>query len=77
MARGQQKIQSQQKAGEKAAKAKKQSGHSAADQKKSANAMLVHSCSVCKAQMPDPKTYKQHFENKHPKNELPAELKEI
>jgi hypothetical protein len=29
------------------------------------------------ALMPDPKTYKQHFENKHPKNELPAELKEI
>lgn len=24
--------------------------------------------------MPDPKTYKQHFENKHPKNALPAEL---
>jgi hypothetical protein len=29
------------------------------------------------AQMPDPKTYKQHFENKHPKNEVPAELKDI
>jgi hypothetical protein len=27
--------------------------------------------------MPDPKTYKQHFENKHPKNELPDDLKEI
>lgn len=27
--------------------------------------------------MPDPKTYKQHFENKHPKADLPAELKEI
>merc|ERR1719450_470550 len=27
--------------------------------------------------MPDPKTYKQHFENKHPKNPLPAELKEV
>merc|ERR1719367_1292448 len=24
--------------------------------------------------MPDPKTYKQHFENKHPKNPLPSEL---
>merc|ERR1719391_1740497 len=24
--------------------------------------------------MPDPKTYKQHFENKHPKNPLPADL---
>jgi len=27
--------------------------------------------------MGDPKTYKLHFENKHPKNELPAELKDI
>ena len=34
MARGQQKIQSQQKAAEKAAKQKKQAGHSANDQKK-------------------------------------------
>merc|ERR1712113_1295573 len=32
---------------------------------------------VCKAQMPDPKTYKQHFENKHSKLPLPAELKDI
>ncbi|CAF0765682.1 unnamed protein product, partial [Didymodactylos carnosus] len=29
------------------------------------------------AQMPDPKTYRQHFENKHPKNDLPDELKEV
>ena len=27
--------------------------------------------------MPDPKTYKQHFENKHPKNPLPDELKDV
>ena len=27
--------------------------------------------------MPDPKTYKQHFENKHPKNDLPEDLKNI
>ncbi|XP_063701513.1 zinc finger protein 706-like [Culicoides brevitarsis] len=77
MARGQQKVQSQQKAQEKAAKLKKQQGHSAADQKKAASKALVFSCSVCKSQMPDPKTYKQHFENKHPKNELPAELKDV
>lgn len=24
-------------------------------------------------QVPDPKTYKQHFENKHPKSPLPPE----
>ncbi|KAG7207154.1 hypothetical protein KM043_008844 [Ampulex compressa] len=77
MARGQQKIQSQAKAAEKAAKVKKQQGHSANDQKKAAQKALVHVCSVCKAQMPDPKTYKQHFENKHPKNELPEDLKNI
>ena len=34
MARGQQKIQSQQKAAEKAAKLKKQAGHNSSDQKK-------------------------------------------
>jgi len=77
MARGHQKIQSQQKAQEAAAKRKKQEGHSASDQKKAAGAALKAQCSVCKAQMPDPKTYKQHFENKHPKNDLPNELKDI
>lgn len=71
MARGQQKIQSQQKNAEKQAKQKKGQG---ADQKKAAQAALVYSCTVCKTQMPDLKTYKQHFENKHPKNELPPEL---
>jgi len=77
MARGQQKVQSQQKAQEKAAKLKKQQGHSASDQKKAAEKALVHVCSVCKAQMPDPKTYKQHFENKHSKLALPDDLKEL
>ncbi|KAL3285105.1 hypothetical protein HHI36_019229 [Cryptolaemus montrouzieri] len=77
MARGQQKLQSQQKSAEKAAKVKKQQGHSANDQKKAAQKALQHICSVCKSQMPDPKTYKQHFENKHPKAELPDFLKNI
>ena len=45
MARGQQKIQSQQKAAEKAAKLKKQQGTS---QKKSAAAALTFQCVVCK-----------------------------
>lgn len=27
--------------------------------------------------MPDPKTYKQHFENKHPKNDMPEDLKAV
>ncbi|RZF49169.1 hypothetical protein LSTR_LSTR008455 [Laodelphax striatellus] len=75
MARGQQKIQSQAKAAEKAAKQKKQQGHSAQDQKKAAAKALNFACCVCKAQMPDPKTYKQHFENKHPKCDLPEDLK--
>lgn len=48
MARGQQKLQSQAKAAEKAAKVKKQQGHSANDQKKAAQKALVHVCSVCK-----------------------------
>lgn len=48
MARGQQKLQSQAKAAERAAKAKKQQGHSATDQKKAAQKALVHVCAVCK-----------------------------
>ena len=77
MARGQQKLQSQAKNQEKQQKAKKQQGHNANTQKKAAQAALVHVCSVCKAQMPDPKTYRQHFENKHPKNDLPDDLKDV
>lgn len=101
MARGHQKAQSQAKTLEKTAKAKKQQGHSANEQKKAAQKALVHACVICKvcvvclcacvasgahvlhpvrsvqSQMPDPKTYKQHFENKHPKSELPEELKDV
>jgi hypothetical protein len=73
MARGQQKIQSQQKAQEKAKKAAKANGP---DQKKAAQAALTWQCAVCKSQMPDPKTYKQHFESKHPKAPMPEELKD-
>lgn len=51
MARGQQKLQSQAKAQEKAAKAKKQAGHSANDQKKAAQKALVFVCSVCKVRI--------------------------
>jgi len=45
MARGQQKIESQQKNAEKSAKSKK---GGLADQKKSAAAALIFTCSVCK-----------------------------
>lgn len=48
MARGQQKLQSQAKAAEKTAKAKKQQGHNALDQKKAAQKALVHACVICK-----------------------------
>ncbi|KAK4871734.1 hypothetical protein RN001_015858 [Aquatica leii] len=77
MARGQQKLQSQAKAQEKLAKQKKQQGHNANLQKKAAQKALIFVCTVCKAQMPDPKTYKQHFQNKHPKNDLPSELQDV
>lgn len=75
MARGQQKIQSQAKAQKKASGANK--GHNLHDQKKAAEKALKHVCPVCKAQMPDPKTFKQHFENKHPKEPLPEVLKDV
>lgn len=48
MARGHQKIQSQAKAAEKAAKIKKAAGHSANEQKKAAQKALVHACVICK-----------------------------
>ena len=32
---------------------------------------------LLQSQMPDPKTYKQHFESKHPKVDLPEELKDV
>ncbi|OWF43893.1 Zinc finger protein 706 [Mizuhopecten yessoensis] len=73
MARGQQKIQAQMKNAEKQAKLKKMQG---ADSKKAAAAALVYKCTVCMSQMPDPKTYRQHFENKHSKSPLPDCLKE-
>jgi len=76
MARGQQKIQSQQKNKEKQAALKKAQGHSLADKNKAAAKALSYKCPVCMSMMPDIKTYRQHFENKHPKAPLPAELKE-
>lgn len=48
MARGHQKLQSQAKALEKTAKAKKQQGHNANEQKKAAQKALVHNCAICK-----------------------------
>ncbi|XP_028674715.1 zinc finger protein 706-like [Erpetoichthys calabaricus] len=74
MARGQQKIQSQQKNAKRQAEKKKQQGN---DQKAAAKAALVFTCPVCRTQMPDPKTFKQHFESKHPKSPMPAELVDV
>lgn len=58
---------------EKQAKIKKGQG---IDGKKTAAVALTWVCSECKSMMPDPKTYKQHFENKHPKKPLPDNLKD-
>uniref|UniRef100_A0A8C7WUG6 Small EDRK-rich factor-like N-terminal domain-containing protein n=1 Tax=Oryzias sinensis TaxID=183150 RepID=A0A8C7WUG6_9TELE len=51
MARGHQKIQSQQKNAKKQAEMKKAKGH---DQKTAAKAALVFTCSVCKASLNHP-----------------------
>ncbi|KAG7234163.1 hypothetical protein INR49_002513 [Caranx melampygus] len=59
---------------QKQAEMKKAKGH---DQKTAAKAALVFTCSVCRSQMPDPKTFKQHFESKHPKSPLPPELEGV
>jgi len=74
MARGHQKIQSQQKNQKKQDELKKGKGM---DQKTAAQAALHFKCVVCMSQMPDPKTYKQHFESKHPKAPMPAELVDV
>ncbi|XP_003965891.2 zinc finger protein 706 isoform X2 [Takifugu rubripes] len=71
MTRGHQKLQAQQKNAKKQADIKKGKGH---DQKAAAKAALVYTCTVCRTQMPDPKTFKQHFESKHPKSPMPPEL---
>uniref|UniRef100_A0AC34FJV2 Small EDRK-rich factor-like N-terminal domain-containing protein n=1 Tax=Panagrolaimus sp. ES5 TaxID=591445 RepID=A0AC34FJV2_9BILA len=73
MARGHQKIQAQQKNAKKQEDAKK----GGSDQKAAALKALKHQCTVCKAMMPDPKTYKQHFQSRHPKADLPTELIEV
>ena len=77
MARGQQKIQSQQKGLEKAAKLKKSAGNSKQDKAKTAAAGLKLLCSICKTAMPDPKIYKHNFESKHSKSPMQEELKDI
>ncbi|KAL7069934.1 hypothetical protein ACQ4LE_010754 [Meloidogyne hapla] len=72
MARGHQKALSQQKNQSKQQQLKK----STINQKAAAAKALTYKCIVCMATMPDPKTYKQHFESKHPKSPLPPELVE-
>uniref|UniRef100_A0A915DF68 Small EDRK-rich factor-like N-terminal domain-containing protein n=1 Tax=Ditylenchus dipsaci TaxID=166011 RepID=A0A915DF68_9BILA len=74
MARGHQKAQSQAKNLKKQEGSQKGGG---GDQKKAALKALNHKCTVCMALMPDPKTYKQHFESKHPKSDLPSELVDV
>ncbi|XP_047477625.1 zinc finger protein 706-like isoform X1 [Penaeus chinensis] len=77
MARGHQKAQSQAKALAKQAAIKSKQGHNANAQKKAAAKALTYQCPVCRSMMPDPKTFKQHFENKHPGAPMPEELKDI
>uniref|UniRef100_A0A1I7Z9D6 4F5 domain-containing protein n=1 Tax=Steinernema glaseri TaxID=37863 RepID=A0A1I7Z9D6_9BILA len=59
MARGHQKALSQQRNLKKQDAAKKGQG---IDQKTAAQKALNFKCVVCMSQLPDPKTYKQHFE---------------
>jgi hypothetical protein len=46
-----------------------------ADAKKKGHEAKKTTCAVCSLGMPNPATYKQHFESKHPKSPLPDELK--
>ena len=45
------------------------------DKKKSDHEAKKSVCSAYSLAMPNPPTYKQHFESKHPKLPLPEELK--
>uniref|UniRef100_A0A915DJL2 Small EDRK-rich factor-like N-terminal domain-containing protein n=1 Tax=Ditylenchus dipsaci TaxID=166011 RepID=A0A915DJL2_9BILA len=47
------------------------------DQKTAAQKALIFKCPVCMSMMPDAKSYRIHFESKHPKSPLPAELVDI
>uniref|UniRef100_A0A8C8YMV9 Small EDRK-rich factor-like N-terminal domain-containing protein n=1 Tax=Prolemur simus TaxID=1328070 RepID=A0A8C8YMV9_PROSS len=71
---GQKKIQSQQKNAKKQAGQKKKLGQ---DQKTAAKAALIHTYAACRTQMPDPKTFKQHFESKQPEAPPPSELGDV
>ncbi|CAF1214718.1 unnamed protein product [Rotaria socialis] len=71
MARGHQKELARQR------NDKNGSGNKPTTQKGTNAAALTYQCTVCKTKMGDPKTYKQHFESKHPKSELPAELQDV
>jgi len=77
MARGHQKAQSQAKNQEKQKALKNKQGHSKDTQNKAALQALKLQCTICRGLMPDPKTYRQHFENKHPSSPLPQELKDV
>uniref|UniRef100_A0A674BV27 Small EDRK-rich factor-like N-terminal domain-containing protein n=1 Tax=Salmo trutta TaxID=8032 RepID=A0A674BV27_SALTR len=57
------------------AKAAKKNG-AGADQKTAAKAALVHTCPVCRVYT-DPKTFKQHFESKHPKSPMVPVLVDV
>ena len=38
---------------------------------------LIFLSTISQTQMPDPKTFKQHFESKHPKSPMPPELVDV
>ncbi|EFP07916.1 hypothetical protein CRE_14123 [Caenorhabditis remanei] len=73
MARGQQKIQSQQKNQKKADAARK----AGIDQKAAAAKALNHKCSVCLAMMPDQRHTSSISRINIQKSPLPAELVDV
>ncbi|VDM50984.1 unnamed protein product [Toxocara canis] len=73
MTRGPMKMQAKAKNLKKQEAMKKSIGH---DQKGACLKSLIYKCTVCMAQMMDKRSYKEHFQSKHPKNPLPPELVE-
>jgi hypothetical protein len=76
MVRGAAKGVSQQKNAQKLAAKEKSKPRDAAASAAIKEAGKAFTCSVCMIAMPSKAVYKQHFENKHPKNALPADLQD-
>ena len=69
MVRGHAKADAQARAAKKAESSKK-----AGSQRGQAERAMNTQCPICKQQMPTPKQLKDHYDSRHPRDALPAEI---